>query len=403
MTQREAAYKYIKRIIDDGAYSNLVLNSEGGFTRRLVLGCIERKLTLQYFARKFARKKPDSDTMALLFSGIYQIMYMDVPDSAACDETVKLAKKYLGTHRAGFVNAVLRSVCRNKDELLHEVENAPDDIKYSISPDICTLLRSFYADDADRIFRSYFDLKKLFLRVNTEKTTASDVAKLVGGRAISDRTVTDADSESVIRHIDDGIYFVQGSGSQYAVDMLDIHPGMTVADVCACPGGKTFAAAILTGTGGKVYSSDIHSGKLKLVRDGAQRLEINNIDIAECDARIPRDELIGKCDRVICDVPCSALGEIASKPDIRYKSVADLSGLYRTQREILAASSRLLKDGGMLAYSTCTLNKRENEDAVDCFLRENSGFSLISQRTFLPYENNTAEGFFAALIKKDTK
>ncbi len=400
MTQRESAYKYIKRIIDDGAYSNLVLNDEGGFTRRLVLGCIERKLTLQYIIDKFAQKRPQSDINALLFAGIYQIMYMDVPDSAACDETVELAKKYFGRTRADFVNAILRSVCRNKDALQSEIENAHDVVKYSVSEDICRLIRSFYPDDADKIFRSFFGIKKLYLRVNTLLSSADEVAELVGGEKISDRTVLASDAAAAMTHIGDGTYFIQGHGSQCTVDMLDIRAGMTVADVCACPGGKSFAAAIMAGKDGMVYSSDIHRGKLKLVREGKVRLGLENIDIDLRDARVPNEALIGKCDRVICDVPCSSLGEIASKPDIRYKSVSDLSRLYQTQQEILVASSRLLKDGGMLTYSTCTLNKNENELAVRRFLDENEGFSLICMRTFLPYENDTAEGFFAALIER---
>lgn len=401
VTQREKAYLKLKRIYADRAFSNLALNDESPFVRRLVLGCIERKNTLEYIISRFARKNPDNELSALMHTGIYQILYMDVPDSAACNETAEIAKKLFGKHQAGFVNAILRSVCRNKQQLLCDIGLSRDSVKYSLHQSICDMLRNDYPADADDIMNSFFGTKRLFVRPNTMRRTAEETAKMLSASIYDGNIIECDDAHSAVKNIDSGDYFIQGIGSQTAVKWLEARPGMTVADVCACPGGKTFGAAIDMCGEGVIYASDIHKSKLSLIKKGARTLGVDKcIDISLCDARTSRAELVGKCDRVICDVPCTALGEIISRPEIRYKDIDSQSALCKTQADILDASSKLLAPGGRLVYSTCTLDKRENGDNVDRFLNENDGFELLNSHTFMPHTDGCGEGFYIALIAR---
>jgi len=396
LTPRETAYQRLKRIYADKAFSNLALDGDGAFVRALVLGCIERRYTLEYVISRYAKSKPDTELLLLLQTGVYQIMYMDVPDSAACDETVEIAKKYFDSHRTGFVNAILRSVCRSKDELIKAIDSECDEVKYSIDGGICRMIRDNY-DDADAIMQSFFGRKKTYVRVNNIKTTSKAVADRLQGVALDGKTVSTDNTALAVSGIDLGDYYIQGIGSQTAVKLLDAQPQMTVADVCACPGGKTFGAAIDMGGTGTVYSSDIRKSKLSLVESGAKRLGLSNISVSLRDARQADESLVGKCDRVICDVPCSALGEMASKPEIRYKSTDDFDALYATQRAILESAATLLKSGGKLVYSTCTINPIENSFARQ-FVSANDGYSLEYEHTFLPHTDGEGEGFYVALI-----
>jgi 16S rRNA (cytosine967-C5)-methyltransferase len=212
---------------------------------------------------------------------------------------------------------------------------------------------------------------------------------------------------------DEGLFFVQDSASAISAEALGTLPGDAVIDVCACPGGKSFAAAILATDSGSVMSFDVHESKLSLISDSALRLGLNNVTADVCDATLPREELFGSFDRVICDVPCSGLGVLAKKPDIRHKNNESLHNLPELQFEILKQSSRYLKDGGCMIYSTCTLNPQENQNVVNRFLEENHEFSLCDftvadissdggMLTLLPHVHST-DGFFIAKLQKEEK
>lgn len=213
---------------------------------------------------------------------------------------------------------------------------------------------------------------------------------------------------------EDGLFFVQDEVSQLASSFInpDIVPeGGTVVDVCACPGGKTFSAAINLGNKANIYSFDLHENKMSLIKSGAEKLGISCITAEALDARNAKAELCGTADAVICDVPCSGLGVIAKKPDIRYKPLSETARLPEIQGDILCSAVRYLKPGGTLIYSTCTLNKKENEDIVNAFLEKNDGYSLsddiiIGEKrgmaTIFPYEYST-DGFFIAKIVKNLR
>ena len=406
---REAAFGCLLRIEKDGAFSNLVTGGfsslselDRAFATALFLGVIERTRALDLLIDRYTGRPPEAELRVLLRCGVYQLFFMDkVPQSAACNETVLLARAHFGEKKAGFVNAVLRTLCRNKEEARASLALAPTEVRCSFSPSLASLLRKQYPDRADAIMEAFCGKKPLRLRVNPLKTTPEALQERFGGVLDGTMlTVTEGQPE-VLHHTEEGSFLVQGYGSQKAVAMLGAKPGMTVIDVCACPGGKSFGAAMDMQNEGEIHSFDIHENKLPLIEKGARRLGISIIQTAKQDGRIPVDAWVGKADRVICDVPCSGLGVIGAKPEVRYKDPAEFSGLYPTQRKILETAASYLKHGGVLVYSTCTWNKEENEAVVNAFMdAHGEEYTLAEVHTFLPDEE-AGEGFFAArLIKK---
>ncbi len=402
---RFCAFNAVRRVIG-GAYSNLVLPKEiegldKAFAEAIVLGSLERKITLEFVVSRMTQRMPQEDVLALLMTGIYQIIYMDrVPDNAACDETVSIAKELYGNKTAGFVNAVLRNVCRSKAQILSDIAEAEGYIKYSVNQELYTLIEQQYPQDAERIFNAFFGAQSMHLRVNTLKATADEIANTVGGAVINQTCVEATTPNNAIKLLDKGEFYVQGRASQEAVRLLNAMPDNTVIDVCACPGGKSLGAAIDMENRGRVYSFDLHGNKLPLINKSAEGLGIDIIETNVWDARKVNETLIGVADRVICDVPCSGTGVMGSKPEIKYKSPRDFHGLYTTQRAIIESASKYLKMGGAMVYSTCSINKKENEEIVNEFLCNNNNFSLVYQRTFLPFEE-IGEGFYMAKLIRE--
>ncbi len=405
---RKAAYDTLTRIEKDGAFSNLATarlrdldTLDASFATALCMGVLESRRALDFLILRHTQKMPDKELLLLLRLGAFQIFYMDrVPDSAACNETVAIARGLFGAKRAGFVNAVLRSLCREKDTAWAALQEQPAEIRLSFGDGIAKLLREQYPDSYTQIMESFGKKQPLCLRVNTLKADATVLAARLHAVADGDMLTVAEQQAEAVRGLESGEYFVQGYGSQTAVRMLDAKPDDTVLDVCACPGGKSFGAALDMQNRGLVRSMDIHGNKLPLIKKSAQKLGISIIETAVHDARETDSSWIGKADKVICDVPCSGLGVIGSKPEIRYKDPVEFSGLYPTQRKILASSANYVKAGGTLVYSTCTLNKIENEEVVRGFLAEHGDFSLADERTFLPFDGS-GEGFYAAkLVRK---
>ncbi len=403
---RLTAYKTAKRIFE-GAFSNLVTENDGlsgidrAFAESIALGTLERKLTLEFILSKAIHKETNPDIMALLMTGVYQVFYMDkVPDNAACDETVEIAKILFGKSASGFVNAVMRNLCRNKDKIDKEIENAEGYIKYSANKELFELIKAQYPECYDDIFNAFFGKAPTFIRVNTLKIDAETVANKINGRALSKRTVRCENAIDAIKYIDSGEYYIQGLCSQRAVELLGAMPDETIVDVCACPGGKTLGAAIDMDNRGRIYSFDLHGNKLPLIEKSAKKLGISIITTEKRDARKPKDELLDLADRVICDVPCSGTGVMGSKPEIKYKSPKDFEGLYNTQKAIIRASAKYLKAGGTMVYSTCSINKKENEEIVYDFLSENNNYKLIAETTYLPFRD-CFEGFYMAKIIRE--
>ena len=417
-----------------GKYVNLSLSShitdslsreERGFLTALLYTTVERKITYDYYIASLSGRSTEKITsraLNILRLGLCQILDMDkIPDFAAVNETVKLAKNQ---GERSFVNGILRAVVRSKDRLPlpDRAKNEARYLSVLYSFPLATVKRfiSYFGNEETVKLLSAFNSQSYTdLTVNTRKTTPSDLlselqdnginAALCEHSSISIRVNGGFDPRYVPSFID-GRFFVQDSACAVSVLAAGIKENDTVVDVCACPGGKTFLAAILAGDGGRVYSFDIHDSKLSLVTDGAHRLGLDNVKVKARDAATVNEDMTATADVVICDVPCSGLGVLGKKPDIRYKALEEVENLPDLQYEILSASAEYLKPGGTLIYSTCTLEKNENEGVVDRFLSENTDFISVDfnvsdlksdggKLTLYPHVHNT-DGFFISKIMK---
>lgn len=434
MNIRKIALDLLMRYEASDTYINLALSShiadsltkeERGALTALLYTTVERKLTYDYYISAISGRGAediDSYTRNILRLGICQIIEMSsVPDFAAVNESVKLARN---KGEAGFVNALLRSVVRQKDclPLPREEKNYRRylSVKYSFPLWIVKALDKLYGREKTEELLSVFNNQKYTdLTVNTIKITAAELRKNLLGQGIEitdslipEHTVRIPKSVNPerIEGFSEGKFFVQDSACVISALALDPKRGDRVIDTCSCPGGKSFIAAILMGDEGEIHSFDLHESKLSLIAEGAERLGLVSLNIDCVDATEPRCELFGTADKVICDVPCSGLGVLAKKPDLRYKSEESVLELPELQYKILEASVKYLKVGGEILYSTCTLRKEENEEVVKKFLECNPGFTKINfsvgnvassdgMLTLDPHVHNT-DGFFMAKLKR---
>lgn len=414
-----------------GKYVNLSLSShtadsltssERGQLTALLYTAVEHKLTYDYYIASLSgRNISDVDiyTRNLLRLGLCQIMDMiSIPDFAATNETVKLARN---KGEAAFVNGVLRAAVRNKDNMPipSREKNLKRylSVKYSFPLWMVKHFSALYGDEGCEELLSFYNNEKYTdITVNKAKTDVQALGEELSAEPTIDNGLSLRLRGSVnperLAGFYEGKFFVQDTASATAVKALDPKSGDRVIDVCACPGGKSFAAASLMGGRGEIFAFDLHESKLSLISEGAARLGFSNIKIAERDATVPDGSLFATADKVICDAPCSGLGVLSKKPDLRYKEEESIRDLPALQLKILTESAKYLKRGGELLYSTCTLNPSENEDVVSEFLRENSDFEAVdfevgslSSRdgmlTLIPYIHKT-DGFFMAKLKKET-
>lgn len=412
---RRFALGVLRRVWEQGAYSNIEISTalkkqpldgiDKAFAVALINGGAERRITLDYMIEKASARKVgeiEPELLAVLRLGFLQLFYMKVPDMAACSESVALVSN---KKRKGFVNAIMRSACRSREALLAAVEAAGDSVKYSVSQDICDIIEKFYPEEKEGILASYFHQNPLILRVNTLKTTAEKlfahlVAQGVEGRLGQDYIAITKGADKALTAVEQGEAFVQGLSSQRAVAALEVKPGQHLVDVCACPGGKTLGAALYMENKGNIVAMDIHGNKLSLIEKTADRLGVDIVSTRVHDGRTAATDLLCGADRVICDVPCSGIGVLKGRPEIRYKTLGDIDRLIATQRAILKSAYSYLKEGGRLVYSTCSINKNENEGVVIPFTEEN-GATLLYQSTVLPTEE-WHDGFYIAVLEKKT-
>lgn len=428
---REIAYKLLVRIEKENKFASLALDAElerlslssedRAFLTALVYGVIERKLSLDHLIVHYTGKsigRLDLPVVILLRLGLYQLIYMDrIPDSAAVNECVKLASRYAARTK-GLINAILRRAVREKDALPFPKGNSPEalSVRHSIPLWILRSWQVDYPDKLETLCEAVNVTAPLTLRVNTLKTTRDALgATLPCGwetlEYLPDAIrLTENCPVSSLKALQTGECFVQDSASQLAAALLDAKEGMKVVDVCACPGGKSFSIALHMNNRGTVHSFDLHESKLPLITDGAKRLGIDIIETATHDSSKTIDELVCKLDRVLCDVPCSGLGVLSKKSDLRYKDKASVEALPPLQAAILEASAPYVKVGGLLIYSTCTLRKAENEEVVTAFLADHPEFAAdpieygaikaeSGMLTLFP-DGKGSDGFFIARLKR---
>lgn len=434
MNIRQIALRILCEYEEVGKYINLALSSrltdklsgeEKAALTVLLYTTVERKLTYDYYICALSGRslsQIDPHTQNILRLGLCQILHMrSIPDFAAVNESVKLANS---PGERSFVNGVLRAAVRTKDNmpLPPEEKNYRRylSVKYSFPLATVKHFDSLYGrESTERMLDFYNKSKYLDITVNTNLISVDDYTEILRSKGYSVETNTIAPvslrlSESVnpekLPGFEEGMFFVQDRASCISAYALSACEGNLIIDCCSAPGGKSFAAAILTRDKAAIHSYDLHESKLSLISSGAERLRLKSVKAQTRDALNPDESLIGQADRVICDAPCSGLGVLGKKPDLRYKDIADITELAALQLEILTASSRYLKVGGHMIYSTCTLNPLENEQTVEKFLAENRDFELVpfslgdiscdsGMLTLLPHVHST-DGFFMAKIRR---
>ncbi len=414
-----------------GTYANLALRDERlsslspkerALLTALFYGVTERRLTLDYYIGLLCKRQAadlTASTRALLRMGLYQILYMDgIPHHAAVNETVSLSRD---TKERGFVNAVLRAALAEPSRL-----TPPDpsrdlvrhlSILYSMPRPLVKRFLSLLGEEGCRALLAAFTARPpLSLRVNTQKTTKEALLShlVKDGYAAEEDPLSPfgirlfgAAVPTALYGFEEGLFFVQDTASQLSSLALSPAPDSRVLDACACPGGKSFGAALLMGDRGTVEAFDIHESKLSLIEKGAARLGLSSVRTACHDATAP---FSGEYDAVICDVPCSGLGVIAKKPDLRYREDAGTQELPALQASILSSAASALRVGGALVYSTCTLLPEENEAVFSAFLAGHPDYvaedftvgglpSRGGMLTLYPHIHGT-DGFFMAKMRR---
>lgn len=427
MKPREFVLRLLLKLEENDSYSNILLDKElsksdfaeqeKSFITALFYGVTERRITLDYYISRLSKvrlKKIDTDILFILRMGIYQILYMDsVPDSAAVNESVKLARKIKKSRLTGFVNGILRSFTRKRNSIKLPSDNISRmSVLYSCPEWLAEKLINEYGEEnAIDFLKNSLKASKVFLRTNTTKTDSESLLSRLSEENITAK-ICDFDENAVVVHggvfntksYEDGLFHAQDYSSQYAVKILDPKPGERVLDICSAPGGKAFTAAELMQNKGELVACDLYEQRVGLIKSGAERLGLDIIDARVNDA-LKLNSSLGEFDRVLCDVPCSGLGVIKRKPEIKYKKKEELEELPEIQFKILENTARYVKQGGRLVYSTCTLNKSENEEVILKFLKQNKSFSPDGvfngdfTKTVFP-KNFGSDGFFISVLKR---
>lgn len=421
---RELVLEMLIEIIEKNQYSHLILRDvldkyqylskqERAFMTRLTEGTLEHLIELDYIIDSYSKtkvRKMKPMIRSILRMSVYQIKYMDsVPDSAVCNEAVKLAKRHGFGQLSGFVNGVLRNISRNISDVRY-----PDqkdmvrflEVKYSMPQWIVKQwINDYGMEETEQILKGFDREKTLSIRTNTLKCTPEELRDKLKAEGVTVEPVKDLDYAFYISGFDylnslqsfeDGLFYVQDVSSMMAAELAAPKENDYVIDVCAAPGGKsTHLAEKLKGTG-MVEARDLTDYKVDLIRDNIDRHELHNMKAVLMDATRYDEASVNKADVLICDLPCSGLGVLGRKTDIRYKiSPEQEKELMELQRQILDTVHQYVKPGGTLVYSTCTIDKMENEDNVRWFADKYKDFVLKEERQLLPGQLG-GDGFFLA-------
>jgi 16S rRNA (cytosine967-C5)-methyltransferase len=437
---RLVAIAVIEKVINENAYSNIVLGLElnksdlndkdKALVTEIVYGTLKYKYTIDKILSNFIKKgfeKVDSFVLNILRISIYQIRFLDkVPSFAAVNEAVNLTKKMSNVGAAQFVNGVLRSYLRDTEAKYY---NEKDNIErlcfeYSFTKSLVKLfIRQYGPECAEEILKGLNYKPDVTVRVNTLKLTYEEIwRKLVENGYNIEKGYVNPCAIRIIKgkNIENNLLFnegyitVQDESAMLTAPSMDLKPNMKVLDLCSAPGGKTTHIAEIMRNTGHISAFDIHKNKLSLIKENLNRIGITNTTCDVADATVYVEDLFECADRVLMDVPCSGLGIIRKKPEIKWsKDTNKMQSIIEIQRKIMENASKYIKKDGVLVYSTCTLNKEENEGNIQWFIETHPEFKLeplfygdfnninYSDKgyvTILP--NEYMDGFFIAKIVK---
>ena len=435
MGARETALNALIACRKNGAWPNAALKDylqrdrldsrDAALATRLVYGVLQNREKLSFYLKQFLTGKLSGlhpVVKDILHLGLYQISELDrVPDSAAVNEAVELAKKYCSKQKnaPALVNAVLRKAASTRGSWVEPVSYAE---RYSHPEELITLLKkSLPKGKLEPMLIADNTAPQTVVQVNLLKITTEKLVELLENQGVGWEKHPWMESCLILSGVGnlerldafrDGLFYVQDPASRLSVQCAQLQKGWHVLDCCAAPGGKSFAAAMAMEGTGSILSCDIYPHKAELIAKGAQRLGLENIT-AQCrDAALENPQWLGQFDAVIADVPCSGLGIIRKKPDIRYKNLAELEDLPVLQRAILENQAKYVRPGGVLLYSTCTVLPRENQEVVNAFLADHPEFCTepldlpevfprndTGMLTLIPGEYDT-DGFFICRLRR---
>ncbi|MBE7002926.1 MAG: 16S rRNA (cytosine(967)-C(5))-methyltransferase RsmB [Ruminococcaceae bacterium] len=433
---RTSALRVLNACRTNGAWADAALAAELGreplnasdaaLASRIVYGVLQNRLLLDYRLSAFCSQRLEHLQQPLpdiLRIGAYQILLLDkVPDSAAVNESVELAKAFGRAAASGLVNAVLRKLSKNKAQLPPLPEQRLERLCVETSHPrwlVVRMTQLLGEEEAEAFLRADNEIAPVTVQLDPMKTTQEQLIAELAGEGVEASAhpwapdcleLSGVGDLTTLRAFYRGEFIVQDAAARLVSLVSGVKPGMRVLDACAAPGGKSFSAAFAMRGEGRIVSCDLHENKLKRIRDGAARLGIGCIETCCADARVFRPEWEKAFDAVLCDVPCSGLGIIRKKPDIRYKDPDAFAKLSEVQRAILANAARYVRPGGVLVYSTCTVLPEENEAVTDAFLAENAeyhyeAFELPAEKaaghiTLWPHRHGT-DGFYIARMRRE--
>lgn len=420
---RRTAFQILLEVEEEKAFSNLSSNiyikqnnpENPAFVRELVYGVLSNKLLLDYYLNLLIPsgiEKVKKREKTLLRMGLYQLKFMkNIPQYAAVNETVSLAKS-LCRGREGFINGVLRGYIKKQGELQLPCDDTDEilSVKYSFSPWIIKMWKKQYGQESTiKLMEASNSRPVLCIRVNLMKTTVEELSHLLSEKGMvvdkgrySDIVLYVSGSNILdLEEYKKGLFSIQDETSVLACQYLEPRPGDLVIDTCASPGGKTSAIGEMMDNRGKIISCDIYPHKLELIKKQADRLGITIIETNLLDGIKGDKALSGKADKVLVDAPCSGLGVIRKKPEIKYKEQKDIQKLIKVQSDILNNASYYVKPNGVLLYSTCTINKDENDEQIEKFIKTHEDFEILYEKQFLPTDG--LDGFFICKMMKKGK
>ncbi|NBI09114.1 16S rRNA (cytosine(967)-C(5))-methyltransferase RsmB [Colidextribacter sp. OB.20] len=441
MDAREAALLALNDCQRQGGWSDAILKKRLADSRlssrdralatQLCFGVLQNRILLDFYLSHFSNlplKRMEGRVVEALRLGAYQMLFLDkIPHSAAVNTSVELTRKHCKNPRAaGMVNGILRNLERNRNSLPTIPQKDPVSYLSTLysHPEwlVGELLTALGSGETAKLLAANNGQAPITAMVNITKTTAEALTAVLEEEGVQVQPhpwlencliLSKTGSLERLTAFGDGLFYVQDPASRLAAEALDPKPDMNVLDCCAAPGGKSFACAIGMEGRGEVISCDLHPHKKKLIRAGADRLGLRNVVPMTADGKVFRPEWENAFHRVLVDAPCSGLGVIRKKPDIRYKDPEPLKDLPRVQRAILDNAARYVRPGGVLVYSTCTLLRRENEDVALSFLADHpdfraEGFPLPEQvgdartgmLTLWPHRQGT-DGFFICKLRKE--
>ena len=430
---RHIAYEVLYTIIQEDGYSNITLNKyfnqykveeqDKRFISEVVYGSIKNKLYLEHILKSYSKGRVKPKVKVILLMSIYQLLYMDkTPNFAVIDEAVKLSKKIAGNITGKFVNGILRNIERNVSNLDLKYKNATEKfcIENSCPSELYSILRRQYGKEkAQSIVKSFNSKSKNSIRYNPLKISKESLLEKLGSNALSSDICEDSLLLNKLdvnnKYFKEGYYIIQDEASSLVACAIgeNVSTKYNILDTCAAPGGKSLHIASKY-FNSSLISCDKYIHKLKLIEDNKEKLGITNIEVKEQDATLNNTSFNNKFDIVICDVPCSGIGVIKNKPEIKYKITNSyVEDIAKLQYDILDNSKYYVKQEGILMYSTCTIDKRENIKNIEKFLKENKDFSLesisLNNSIVKTRENGVLEilpdeyscdGFFIAKLKK---